>query len=318
MSYLPVRVKTLKSGITLGFDLYIKLPHKTLKYFSGQESVDEGWLNSVKGKSIKKLYLIDEQEELYHNYIDRCLSDVVDDPNLTIEEKADVVMDAAENTAERIYEDPHSKEAYVSAQKTTKSLMDLFAKNDELLKGIFDRKVDEASTSKDDIMHRHSANAASMAISFGEHVGLDSEVVQNIGVAALFHDIAYGQMDDKGKALFFKDISKMDASELTIYKSHPKTASEILQDKEFASKEIITYILNHEERRSGEGFPSKTTKIEMDQEVLNLCCYYDLRVTCYGESWASVLEHLSIDQIGNFDLDLLKKFKAFLKATGLR
>ena len=33
--------------------------------------------------------------------------------------------------------------------------------------------------------------------------GLDKDTIHNIGLAAIYHDIAFTQLNDKGKELFF-------------------------------------------------------------------------------------------------------------------
>jgi HD-GYP domain-containing protein (c-di-GMP phosphodiesterase class II) len=317
MSYLPVRLKTLKGGVVLGFDLYIKLPHKTLRYIRNDDDIDDDRISGLKNKKVRKLYINDTDEAKYQDYIDRCLNEVMNDDSVGIDDKASIVVAAGENTAERIYEDPHSKKSYDAAKCTTTNLISVLSANDELLKGIFDKTLDEESDSPDARMQKHAVNSSSLCISFAESLGLGKDQIEFLGVAGLFHDIAYGQMDESKKGLFFKEMKDMSAEELTAYKEHPKIGGEILQDKDYANKEIIELILIHEERRNGAGFPNKVAKLEPIQEILCMCCYYDQRVTCYGESRESVLEHMSVDQIGNFDLDMIKKFKSFVKKTGL-
>ena len=317
MSYLPIRLKTLMSGVTLGFDLHIKIDQKMLLLVHDDDSIEQDRIKSLEGKNVRKLYILDHQEQNYQDYVDKCLNLLVQDENVSIDEKSEMVVSAAESTAERIYDDPHSQKSYQAAQNTTNNLISVLSKSDELLKGIFDKKLDQNNDSLESRMQKHSVNSASLTISFAESLQVGSSDVESLGVAALFHDIAFGQMEESAKKLFIKDLSKMEANELTVYKTHPKIGAEILQDKDFASKEIINLILGHEERRNGAGFPNKLQKIDDLQEILNICCYYDQRVTCYGEERDAVLEHLTVDQIGNFDLDLIKKFKSFVKKAGL-
>jgi HD-GYP domain-containing protein (c-di-GMP phosphodiesterase class II) len=106
----------------------------------------------------------------------------------------------------------------------------------------------------------------------------------------------------------------MSATELTIYKTHPQKSVETLQDKDFADKEVLDLIMSHEEKVSGQGFPRKLTKLTLVQEVLSLCAFYDREITCLGKKNEAVLEDLMLEQVGNYNLDLLKKFKSFLKA----
>jgi HD-GYP domain-containing protein (c-di-GMP phosphodiesterase class II) len=318
MSYLPVRISTLKNDVVLGFDLYLQLPHKTIKYVLAEDSVEESKLKSLKERKIRKMFILDQDEKKYQDFMDRCLSEAMSDDSLGLEQKSQLVVDASENNAEKIMADPHSQKSYHTAQDTTKKLIEVLASNDELLKGIFDRVIDNENADDASKMHKHSVNTASLCISFAEYLKLDKDTINALGVAGLFHDIAYGQMNSKAQELFFKPLANMTADELTLYKTHPKVAAEILQDKDFASPKVIELILAHEERQGGNGFPNKLAKLSLAQEVLCLSAYYDQRLTCFGENRSDVLKDLAISQLGNFELTTINKFKEFLNKAGLK
>lgn len=317
MSYLPIRVSTLKSEVQLGFDVYVQLPHKILLYARGDDDIEDHRIKYLKGKKVRKLYITDSQEAKYQDYIDRCLNEAMNDDSVTLEEKADLVVGAGEATAERIYEDPHSKKSYDAAQNTASNLISVLAQNDELLKGIFNHKLEEGQDTLEAKMQKHALNTSSLCISFAEFQKLPKASVEFLGVAGLFHDVAFSQYENDFKYLFAKEVSEMEANELTSYKEHPKTGGEILQDKEFASPEVIELIMAHEEKRGGNGFPNKLSSLSPEQETLSICCFYDREVTMLGKERDAVLEDFSINQIGNYDLDVIKKFKSFVKKSGL-
>jgi HD-GYP domain-containing protein (c-di-GMP phosphodiesterase class II) len=317
MSYLPIRVSTLKKDVQLGFDVFVKLPHKHLLYARGNDDIEAHRIQYLKGKKVRKLFINDSQEAQYQAYIDRCLEEAMKDSSVSIEEKADLVVGAGEATAERIYEDPHSKKSYDAAQNTASNLINALGQSDELLKGIFDHKLEEGNDSLDAKMQKHALNTSSLCISFAEYQDLPKSSVEILGVAGLFHDVAFSQFENESKYLFAKEVSEMEANELTIYKVHPKTGGEILQDKEFASKEVINLIMAHEEKRGGNGFPNKLSSLTPEQESLSICCFYDREVTMLGKDRDAVLEDFSINQIGNYDLNVIKKFKSFVKKVGL-
>lgn len=318
MSYLPIRVSTLKGSIKLGFDVYVKLPHKILLYARGLDDVEDHRIGYLKSKKVRKLFINDADESKYQEYIDRCLNAAMSDDSVSVEEKAELVVGAGEATAERIYEDPHSKKSYDAAKGTAANLINVLAQNDELLKGIFDHQLSEEDKGNQDaIMQKHALNTSSLCISFAEFLGLPKDQVEYLGVAGLFHDVAYSQYEEDQKYLFFKSIKDMEAAELTKYKEHPKIGAEILQDKDFASQEIIDLIMVHEEKRSGEGFPNKLKSLEVFQEVLCIACYYDRNITCLGMTREEVFDDFKMNQIGNYDLEMINKFKEFVKKSGL-
>lgn len=317
MGYLPIRVSTLKSGVSLGFDVYVQLPHKILLYARGVDDIESHRIKYLKSKRVRKLFIDDNQESMYQEYIDRCLNEAMSDDSISITEKADLVVGAGEATAERIYEDPHSKKSYDAAQNTATNLINVLAQNDELLKGIFDHQLEEGQDNLDAKMQKHALNTSSLCISFAEHLKFPKEHVEMLGVAGLFHDVAYSQYEADKKGLFAKSMGDMEASELTAYKEHPKIGGEILQDKDFASEKVIELIMAHEEKQGGNGFPNKLSTLSPEIEVLSICCFYDREVTLLGKTRAEVLEDFNINQIGNYDLATMKSFKEFVQKAGL-
>jgi HD-GYP domain-containing protein (c-di-GMP phosphodiesterase class II) len=318
MGYLPIRISTLKQDITLGFSLYLQLPHKTIKYIAPEDFIEKEQIDVLKSKKVRKLYVTDDEESLYQEYMDRCLNETMNDANVSTDVKAQMVTDASEATAERIMADPHSQKSYNSAQKTAETLIQVLSTNDELLKGIFDHKLSEENDDWDARMHKHAVNTSSLCISFAEYLKLPKEMSQHLGMAGLFHDVAYGQMSEDEKRLFFIPMKEMSAAEMTKYKEHPKLAAEILQDKDYAIKEVIDLILVHEERQGGNGFPNKLPKLELQQEIIALCSYYDQRVTCFNEPRSEVFKDLVVSQLGNFELTTINKFKEFMTKAGLK
>jgi len=317
MGHLPIRVSTLKSDIKLGFDIYVQLPHKTLLYARGQDDIESHRIGYLKNKKVRKLYIDDKDEQHYQDYIDKCLTAAMQDDSISLEDKADLVVGSGEATAERIYEDPHSKKSYDAAQNTATNLINVLGQSDEILKGIFDHKLSEDNSTDEAKMQKHSVNTSSLCISFAEHRKLPKSSVEFLGVAGLFHDVAYATFSGDKKHLFFKEVSEMSAEELTLYKDHPKIGADILSDKEFASKEVFNLMLAHEEKMGGNGFPNKLMKLTPEQETLSICAFYDREVTCLGKERDAVLEDFKINQIGNYDLKVIKEFKSFVKKAGL-
>lgn len=316
MSYLPIRVSTLKSDIILGFDLYVALPHKHLLYIRKEEPIESERITRLKEKRVRKLFIRDSEEVSYQNYIDRCLEEMMDDDSVSLETKANVVVGASETSCEKIFNDPHSQKSYNTAKKTAKNLISVLTKNDELLKEIFN----VAPTDDDSIearMHRHALNTSSLCIGFSDFLGGTEEERELLAMGGLFHDIGFSQLNDEGQKLFMRPLKEMSPQDASLYKEHPRLGAEILQDKEFASAELIDLIISHEERRGGNGFPHKLQKLSKRQEILAVCALYDTFITLYKFSREEALEEMSLNQMGNFDFEFLKSFKKFVKHSGM-
>lgn len=310
--FLPIRVKTLKSDVSLGFELFLKLPHKFILYFDAQDGIDDSRLIGLKDKNVRKLFIRDIDEPLYQNFIDKALNKVLNDKDADITQKAQLISSVSEDACEQIFEGPVSKKSYQKAQETTQKLTNYLLKNDQLLQNMLIQELDSDEESSDALMYKHSINSASLTISFCDYFGLDKDTIHNMGLAAIYHDIAYTQLDDKGKELFFKSIISMNTDEAKLYREHPKIACEIIQDKDFATLEFLELIMKHEERSSGNGFPKGEKKLTYEQEVFNLCIYYDRQITILKRTPKEVKQELKENLEKNFTKELIAQFLKFL------
>ncbi|MCO4753271.1 MAG: HD domain-containing protein [Bacteriovoracaceae bacterium] len=313
MNFVPVRLTTLKSQIPFTFDVYVKLPHKYLLYVRNGDDIENESKKRLRKKKVKKLYIEDKDEQAYQQYLDQCLDSYLDDPNASSEDKANFGAGVAESASDDVFEKPQSEQSYKKAKRASSSLVKMLSSNDEVLKTILSR-VEQGQGNELDKLKAHAVNSSSLAIRFGEYMGLGVSELEDLGVAALYHDIGYKELSEAGQSLFFKDIKDADVASLSSYKEHPKKAVELLQDKPFAAENVLDLILTHEEKLQGAGFPQKLQKLSLVQEVHSLCCHYDRKITLLGEDSNSVVENIMVDQLGAYSLEVMKKFKKFITA----
>lgn len=317
MNYLPVRLSTLRQSITLGFDLYLQLPHKIIKYIDNNDFIEKDQINSLKSKKVRKLLIFENDELKYQQYMDNCLSDLVSDNTMDTDTKADIVTNVCETNVETMMKDPHSHKTYGIAKSTSTKLIQILSTDDEMLKSIFDKTSMEDKETNDSKIQKHAVNTTALTVSFADYLGFDSTIIEQLGIAALFHDIAYAKSSSEIKQLYFKEVKDMSNDEFKLYQMHPREAAEILQDKAFASSEVIDLIVTHEERQGKNGFPNKIKNLNSQQECLALCALYDRKITCLEQNREDVLKNLMIDELGNFELETLKSFKKFVTKSGL-
>lgn len=310
-NYISVRLNTIKTNLELGFNLYIKLPSKYIHYIKSSDSLDDEVKKNLKSKKIRKLFIPENEEEKYLEFLDRCLSDAMDDSSLTQEQKNQLLISVSKDLSQSIYTKEVDQKSYKSIQKAGVALIDVLESDSDILKQLYSIKSSEEDSLLDKILN-HGVSTSSLCVSFATFLGLPKEEIEVLSMAGLMHDMAFMKMPEHVRPLFFKDVKEMNGQELSDYKVHPTKGVELLSDKPFANKLLIDLIATHEEKISGEGFPKKLTKLTPLQEVHSLCCHFDRRVTCLGEEKANVIDDMMVGELGNYKMDLLKKFKQFL------
>jgi putative nucleotidyltransferase with HDIG domain len=119
---------------------------------------------------------------------------------------------------------------------------------------------------------RHSYNVAEIAVKFANTLNLPCEMVENIGTAALLHDI--------GKIKIPKDIlnkpEKLTADEFEVIKKHSQYGFEILNNIG-QLKDIAEAVYCHHEKYNGKGYPNGKVgqEIPFISQILSITDVYD-------------------------------------------
>ena len=308
MSFLSIRFSTIKPKLIIPFNIFILVAGKYICCLKGGDNFDQHRMDTLRVRGLRKVYINEEDELFYQAY----LSGILDDVHLQSDHiKTSLALDATADTAVALLSNPASERSYLMAKSSSMIVQKVLVDNDVVLRDIV-AQGRNLNTNVTDRMQSHMVNTVSIAIKFAETLksGIN---LNSLGIAAYFHDISFTQYSAEDQKLFFKEVKQMALKELTIYKTHPGKSVEALQDKAFAEKDVLDLIMTHEENVSGQGFPEGLTKLSHSQEVLSLCAFYDREVTCLGKDPAEVYNSIMIDQMGNYNLELLKSFRKFLK-----
>jgi HD-GYP domain-containing protein (c-di-GMP phosphodiesterase class II) len=311
MDFTPLRISTVKPQRELNFDLYIYFKDQYLCYSKRGETLTEEKYQKLKQQKIAKFFITEDDEINYQNFLDKLLSDSLSNPDVNIEAKMNIVEGAATSAIERMQQDPASESAFKMTNSAAKSLRQMIKNNPETLKKIFGKKAD-----KNEEIIKHSLNVCVLSVRLGEILKCSEQDLDDLACAALIHDVSLANMSEESRSLFFKQKKEYNIDDKKNYYLHCKNAVTMLQEKPYVNKTILDLIANHEEALSGSG-PNKKRKLTKLEEILSLVNNYDKRTLTEKTTPAETLKDMMIDELGNYDLDLLNEFKKVLHAEGL-
>ena len=309
MSFISIRLSTVSPGLNVPFDVYLKLADNFVHYLHKGDDFDLTRLDALRSRGLKKFHINEEDESNYQAF----LGDLLDNIHISSNEvKASIALDVTENSTKVLMKDPATERSYSMVKSSSGIVQKILSDNNVILREIVSNSRSQNSNLAER-MQGHLTNTASIAIKFAETIKADINI-SSLGIAAFYHDVSFTQYSPDEQKLFFQEIKEMSPQSLTVYKTHPDKSVQILQDKSFAEKDVLELIMAHEENLSGSGFPNKLTHLKPAQEILSLCAFYDREVTCLGKDPQDVFNGIMIDQLGKYNLELLKKFKVFLKS----
>ena len=311
MDFTPLRITTVKPLKSLTFDLYILFREQYLCYLKKGDQITEEKHSKLKVQKIAKFFITESDEENYQKFLDLLLSETLSNSKISTEEKVQVVEGAATSALERMQANPGSESAYRASETAAKSLRQVIKSNPDALKKIFGKKVE-----KNEDLLKHSLNVCALSVKLAEILKCTEQELDDLGTAALIHDIAIPQMNKNDLPLFHKPRKLLSNDDKRVYYMHTKDAKILLQDKPYINHAILELVANHEEVLSGAG-PNKKKKLTKLEEILSLVNNYDKRTITNKTSPMQTLKDMMIDEMGNYNLDLLNEFKKVLHSQGL-
>jgi HD-GYP domain-containing protein (c-di-GMP phosphodiesterase class II) len=241
MRFVPV--SGLMEGMSVGKSLY-DLNHKLL--------LAKG--NVVTRTYIERIHLLGYQGI----YIDDELSKEIEVKDVIRDE---LRMKAIQSIKDAfIYTDLSSK----GGQKLVQQKMDI---TKMLITNIVEEIIENRDTMVnlidlkffDDYTFFHSVNVAVLSVLVGVELGLSREMLFNLGLAGILHDI--------GKIFIDKDIlnkpSKLTAEEYAIMKKHSEYGYNYLKETYEIPSSAYVAVLQHHEQFDGLGYPAGKTKEEI-------------------------------------------------------
>ena len=311
MDFTPLRISTVKPMRDLTFDLYIYFKEQYLCYAKKGEQLSEEKFEKLKAQKIAKFFITESDEINYQKFLDALLDETLSNPQISVDEKVDMAEGAASSAIERMQKDPGSEAAYRMTEKAAKSLRQVIKNNPDALKKIFGKKVD-----KNEEIIKHSLNVCALACKLAEAKRCTEDMLDDLGTAALIHDIGIINMNKNDIQLFYKPKKFLGHEDKRVYYMHVKDAATLLKDKVHVTPSIMELINNHEEVLSGLG-PNKKKKLTVLEEILSLVNNYDKRTITNKTTPTQTIKDMMIDELGNYSLDLLNDFKKVLQKEGM-
>jgi len=311
MEFIPLQIATIVPEKQLTFDLYIHFKGQYLLYSENGVALKPEKFEKLKAQQIARFYIVKEHEPNYFAFLDSILSEALSDKNGPLDNKLNITEGAAATGVEGMQKDPSSNTSYKITQKAAQSLREVIAQNPNALKKIYGRLSDSMT----DVI-RHSLNVCALSTKLGTKLGLSEKELDDLGTAALIHDIGLSKLSNENKILFTKHKKILTPDEQRIYRFHPQDSAKMLSDKPYVNPEIMELVKNHEEVNGGSG-PMKKKKLTLAESILSLCNNYDKRVSSQKLSGKVAMKEMQIEEVGNYDLKVIKALGQLLQEEGM-
>ena len=163
---------------------------------------------------------------------------------------------------------------------------------------------------KDEYTYMHSVSVGVLMISFGKHLGFDMQVLKEVGIGAMLHDV--GKMI-VSQALLNKE-DKLTEEEFGMMRKHAEYSRMLLEQTHGITETAITMAAQHHERIDGTGYPRglKGEEISYYSRAVAITDVYDAMTSkrCYQDNSlpTEVLKKLYEWSSYHYDRNLVEQF----------
>ena len=205
----------------------------------------QDYIDKLRELNIKEVYIWDEKE---------------------IEESVAILKNDLEESFKSKVRDILEKHTYchneelVELCQTADHIIINILEEEEVLQQIYD--IRERSSD----IYEHSVSICSLATVVALRMNLSHELVHDIGVGCLLHDLGLRYLTAD---YINHDLKEMTEFEYSEYKKHPVYAYSALQGENWISNVSKNMILYHHERIDGSGYPLKATDIPLECRIID-------------------------------------------------
>lgn len=129
--------------------------------------------------------------------------------------------------------------------ETVNGIIDTLVEQKSIMINILDLKSYDACT------YHHSVGVSVLAVAMGLELGLSKETLNDLGMAAILHDIG----KEKIPLQILRKPAKLTEEEFEMIKKHPANGEALLQQFNIGSEDVRMGVLCHHEKWDGNGYP---------------------------------------------------------------
>ncbi|NJL24356.1 MAG: HD domain-containing protein [Calothrix sp. SM1_5_4] len=187
MGYSSIRVSVLRGDQKIGFDVFVQVGTKHILYLRQGDSFEGTRLARLKEKKVKKMYIREEDEQLYRDYMARNIDMAYDQKGgQSMENRAQIIQGVQQAAAEAVFESPEDAEVYQAAKEGTRRFTEFLLAEDKAIKSLL------AIENTDQSLGHHGVTVASLAVEIAKITGYkETKNLSIMALGGLLHDLGH-------------------------------------------------------------------------------------------------------------------------------
>ncbi len=307
MEYVPIRVSTLRGDQKIDFNLFIKIGGKQVLYIRRGDSFEGERLEKLRNKKLKKMFIIEEDELNYRNYISKNL-EMAFDPKTkkSLKDRCEIIQGSQQGNAEALMENPEDKTQFQITRFGINKYIDFILNQGDAFKAMLDSSKNETGLAS------HCLNVSTISIALAHRLGItNARDIEHLALGALIHDIGLMHIDVDLNT----PLHSLTPEQLKIYKTHPDVGTDKVNGLEHIEQPVLKIICEHEETIDGSGYPRGLREFALHplSVIVGSANRFDRLVSFENMDSESAIKKVFIDSIGLHPIEHLKHIQNLVK-----
>jgi HD-GYP domain-containing protein (c-di-GMP phosphodiesterase class II) len=266
--YLKIKLTSLHPSVPLTFNVFVFINNHFTLYLKAGDKIDANKIQALMNRTQGDFFYVHQNEwKAYKTFI----HDIIKSSSVAAGEKAHVLRDSSLALIEELFEHPDVNEALNNSKPIIKEFITFMQSEPEAMGHLL------GLSGHDFYTYNHSLDVSIYSLGLGQILGLKDKELEELGVAALFHDI--------GKRNISLDIlckkGALSQDEWTIMQQHTHFGLVILNQNPDISDSIKAACFEHHESYIGNGYPQQIAgqDIHPFARIVAICDTYDAMTT---------------------------------------
>ena len=308
--YVPIATTSLRVDSHLPFDLYLRTEFSEAHtlYRDGRTGLfRKDDYDHALSQGVDSFYVPEEQRDQLYAYCRERVSEVIADPEMPVEQKAQIVYGSGAAIVQDVFLHPDSAPRIDQAKSVIQDTVKFIVGDDEATQSMI------FMTHHDYYTYTHSMNVAIYGVALAQRIfGPDSieHDLTRLGEGFLLHDI--------GKSRISADIiqspTELDAEQEAEMRRHPQLGYRVLAEVGRLDEVAMPIILEHHERLDGSGYPAGLVgdEIHIYARICAIADVFDALTTTRpyrkGSKTFEALRIMRNEMEGHFQPEYLEEF----------
>lgn len=312
-AYIPVTPNAIRTGMVLGFDLYLQIHMDDNKvsyvlYCRGNSIAEPEKIAELFTQNVNRLYIKREDQKKFLAYTESSMKKIIRDNTVDCKIKSELVYSVAKNIMIDVLNDPRSGENIERSKNWVYNTVEFIIHDKSSSMNLVNM------LSYDYYTYTHSVNVSILGLAFAKYLKFKNDEMNILGVGLLLHDIgktaiSIGIVNKRGR---------LNDYEYFEIKKHVELGVKILTKTGNIVEGSIFPIMQHHERFDGKGYPKglKNGEIHIYGLIAKIVDVYDAITTRRPYSDARkpflALKIMKEEMVGSFHERLFREFILFL------